>query len=265
MVFMARWTTGASSSGNWQEISRPARPQIKQVKTVHTTRALIRTSILASIMGLSLLLQACDDQQEQRHLQVANPASVYCGQAGGTSVIKNDSEGNQAGYCEFADGQQCDEWALFRGECVPDQALSEPFKWCAQGMNSPVMSGKDHELPLPAALVLPVVKAGITSTEMPITLLEASRWRCMSGHVWVCMVGANLPCSERADLTTQANANMSEFCQANPDAAAIPAYVTGRATVFEWTCKGDKAIAGKQIAEVDEAGYLSNIWYQIEQ
>jgi putative hemolysin/predicted secreted protein len=48
--------------------------------------------------------------------QIANPASVYCGQMGGTLEIKTDASGGQYGMCTFANGTSCEEWALFRGE-----------------------------------------------------------------------------------------------------------------------------------------------------
>jgi putative hemolysin/predicted secreted protein len=47
--------------------------------------------------------------------QIANPASVYCGQMGGTLEIKTGAAG-QYGMCTFANGTSCEEWALFRKE-----------------------------------------------------------------------------------------------------------------------------------------------------
>ncbi len=47
-----------------------------------------------------------------------NPASVYCEEHGGTLEIREDpATGGQVGYCLFADGSECEEWAFFRGEC----------------------------------------------------------------------------------------------------------------------------------------------------
>ncbi|MFM7173460.1 MAG: DUF333 domain-containing protein [Caldilinea sp.] len=37
---------------------------------------------------------------------------------GGTLEIRQ-GEGGEVGYCVFADGSECEEWALFRGECTP--------------------------------------------------------------------------------------------------------------------------------------------------
>jgi putative hemolysin len=48
-----------------------------------------------------------------------NPASVYCEQNGNTLEIQTAADGSQSGVCVFPDGSTCEEWANFRGECVP--------------------------------------------------------------------------------------------------------------------------------------------------
>jgi predicted secreted protein/putative hemolysin len=56
----------------------------------------------------------------QTSVGMANPASVACGQAGGTVEIKKDATGNEYGMCTFKNGTSCEEWALYRGEgCKP--------------------------------------------------------------------------------------------------------------------------------------------------
>lgn len=50
---------------------------------------------------------------------IANPASVFCEQNGGTLQIRTGLDGGQIGVCAFADGSECEEWAYFRGECKP--------------------------------------------------------------------------------------------------------------------------------------------------
>ena len=47
-----------------------------------------------------------------------NPASVYCTDEGGKLDIRDEAAG-QVGYCVFPDGSECEEWAFFRGECMP--------------------------------------------------------------------------------------------------------------------------------------------------
>ncbi|QNK00455.1 putative hemolysin [Dyella telluris] len=50
---------------------------------------------------------------------MANPASVACVNQGGKLDLRKDEAGNVTGICVFADGRQCEEWALFRDhQCV---------------------------------------------------------------------------------------------------------------------------------------------------
>jgi putative hemolysin len=48
--------------------------------------------------------------------KIANPASVHCIERGGTLQLEN-RPGGQYGVCVFADNRQCEEWAMYRGEC----------------------------------------------------------------------------------------------------------------------------------------------------
>jgi len=75
-----------------------------------------------------MALTACTAQQVQTPEPVAtdmpqanmpNPASIYCEQNGGKHEIVTASDGSQSGICVFADGNSCDEWAYYRGECGP--------------------------------------------------------------------------------------------------------------------------------------------------
>jgi len=50
---------------------------------------------------------------------IPNPASVFCEQQGYKLEIRTAPDGSQAGVCVFPNGSECDEWAYFRGECVP--------------------------------------------------------------------------------------------------------------------------------------------------
>ena len=50
--------------------------------------------------------------------QLANPASVNCSKSGGHLVIEKRGDGGEYGVCYFDDNKACEEWALFRGECL---------------------------------------------------------------------------------------------------------------------------------------------------
>jgi len=53
-------------------------------------------------------------------LAIPNPASVNCIELGGQLQIRQTYSGAQYGVCRFGteqDGSECEEWALFNGEC----------------------------------------------------------------------------------------------------------------------------------------------------
>jgi putative hemolysin len=61
------------------------------------------------------LLASCTGAFAQA--QLANPASQNCAAKGGTLRIEHRPDGGAYGVCVFTDNYQCEEWALFRGEC----------------------------------------------------------------------------------------------------------------------------------------------------
>lgn len=78
-----------------------------------------------------------DNTQDTGNTQIANPASVYCEEQGGTLSIVDDEAG-QRGICTLADGTVCDEWAYFRNECPTGSgtapvACTEEAKQCLDG------------------------------------------------------------------------------------------------------------------------------------
>jgi putative hemolysin len=73
------------------------------------------------------ILTACERfpepavRQAEPALELANPASEYCLEQGGELEIRDEEE-SQVGYCLFPNGAECEEWAFFRGGCVPGGA-----------------------------------------------------------------------------------------------------------------------------------------------
>jgi predicted secreted protein/putative hemolysin len=78
--------------------------------------------ILGLLLVLAALTAGCTQPTANPQVttsppsEIANPASTYCGQVGGTLEIKKDASGGEYGMCTFANGTSCEEWALFRGE-----------------------------------------------------------------------------------------------------------------------------------------------------
>lgn len=76
----------------------------------------MRITLLA-VFALSLVGSAAWAQSQSISPQLANPASQNCVKQGGTLSIERRADGGQYGVCVFTDNYQCEEWALFRGEC----------------------------------------------------------------------------------------------------------------------------------------------------
>ncbi|WP_350029063.1 DUF333 domain-containing protein [Caballeronia sp. GAFFF1] len=89
---------------------------------------------LATSFTVATLLAACmspvpsatgvpADQPASRpdsHVGLPNPASTNCIHRGGTPQIVDRDDG-QIGMCRFPNGKSCEDWALLRGQCSPDQ------------------------------------------------------------------------------------------------------------------------------------------------
>jgi hypothetical protein len=78
---------------------------------------------------------------------LANPASQHCLAQGGSLLIESDGSGGQFGVCRFDDGRQCEEWALWRGDCPPggvrlDGLVTPAARYCVlRGASYQVLSG----------------------------------------------------------------------------------------------------------------------------
>ena len=72
---------------------------------------------------LAVLSSACSKQNTSTVMPVptdagiANPASVNCDQKGGKLEMHDRGDLGKYGVCVFEHNRQCEEWAMFRGEC----------------------------------------------------------------------------------------------------------------------------------------------------
>lgn len=99
---------------------------IKEFSEVNAVSDIHKSKIV--IIGCLVLLTGCmntatEQIKGEEDVGLPNPASVYCEDQGGTLEIRTDADGGQYGICIFNDGSECDEWALFRGECQPGDSL----------------------------------------------------------------------------------------------------------------------------------------------
>lgn len=81
--------------------------------------------IIAPLFVTTFLFIACSfggNKTSEQVAGIANPASVYCIDQGGTLELRTDPDGGVYGVCIFSDGSECEEWAYFRNECQPGQS-----------------------------------------------------------------------------------------------------------------------------------------------
>lgn len=72
--------------------------------------------IIALLILLVIVICVLINLNNKEQTQIANPASVYCTSQGGKLDLINNENGSY-GMCTLANGQVCEEWAYFRGEC----------------------------------------------------------------------------------------------------------------------------------------------------
>lgn len=76
---------------------------------------MMRLSLLFTMATFTILGVAW--AQAPAEPQLGNPASLRCIESGGMVRIEARPDGGQYGICVFVDNRQCEEWAMFRGQC----------------------------------------------------------------------------------------------------------------------------------------------------
>jgi putative hemolysin len=196
-------------------------------------------------------------------------AAQYCAITGDMYQITGNSNTDQEqGTCTFKNGQTCDAWDYYNGKCGPNTAeeqslYSDPFAYCAAVGTIDTPDERYTGPKMPDSIVQGMIKRGVVSADAPLEFQQNAVWRCMNNSVWVCHFGANLPCLEKADTSQAPSLAMEDFCKTNPTAESIPAAVTGRATVYEWSCKNGKPDVVRQLFTVDPQGYLADFWHEL--
>lgn len=83
--------------------------------------------LILVVAGIVYYFGFSKKENAEDNSQLANPASVYCKDQGGTSEIKTFASG-QKGFCLFSDSSQCEEWDFYRGDCAKGQLKIEVLK-----------------------------------------------------------------------------------------------------------------------------------------
>ena len=123
--------------------------------------------------------------------------------------------------------------ARYRGPAVPD--------WMAQALK----------------------RAEHSPDDTPLDVFKHAAWRCADGRVLACFYGANLPCGEKADTSRKPGKGTVTYCRENPDDDVVPAYVTGRRTVYEWRCRAGNPAIVRRLERVDKQGFAARYWHVV--
>lgn len=75
-------------------------------------KLLVGAAVFVAAVAIVMTFHAPPDAQA-----LANPASVYCAQLGGTEQTVTASDGSQDGFCHLPNGTVCNSWDLYRGNC----------------------------------------------------------------------------------------------------------------------------------------------------
>jgi putative hemolysin len=68
--------------------------------------------------ALAMVLAGCGSSEPAPAPSMANPASAFCVEQGGTVEIVNE-DGGERGYCNLPDGTRVDEWEYFQQNSSP--------------------------------------------------------------------------------------------------------------------------------------------------
>lgn len=221
-------------------------------------------AIMIIILLTFITIFRTDAQDITPQTKIANPASEHCIRSGGSLVIKKDKDGAEYGVCHFKDGRQCEEWAYFRGQCPINKGFKDPFDYCSNVKTTDTPDKRVIDRKSNKMIIDAMVRQGIVSRGTPLKFKKNFVWRCMNGQVFVCHFGANIPCLEKANTSKEPTKPMIDYCKTNPQSDFLPAYITGRDTIYEWRCKDGEAFVEKEILKTDERGYIADYWYLIQ-
>jgi hypothetical protein len=130
----------------------------------------------------------------------------------------------------------------------------------AAAAERPYCPDRAHAAPakVPAGLV-PAVAAAFR-IDAPAAR-DGSFVRCAGPTLMACYVGANLVC-DKAD-TRRTLPGATAWCRDNPGATSIPMAATGHGTIYDWSCNGRRAVAGRTLVKVDGQGYIADNWKEL--
>ena len=157
-------------------------------------------------------------------------------------------------------------FGLLLGLALPAAAeagFTDPFADCAAVGDVDAPDARFTGPAVPGAVSEGTVRLGLVAADAPQEFREHTAWRCMGGRVWICSFGANIPCNDRARTSKAPTKGMIAFCEENTGSSLVPAFATGRDTVYEWRCNGREPAIVRVVAKPDARGFLAEFWHEL--
>jgi putative hemolysin len=90
------------------------------------------------------------EKVEERNVGMINHASENCGFKKGNLEMRKNPGGSEYGVCVFAEGKECEEWALYKGDCLEggvdvSGVYNEAVKFCLITGNKYLPTSKECE------------------------------------------------------------------------------------------------------------------------
>lgn len=168
-----------------------------------------------------LLLSGCTlseiKENKKPRVGLANPASVHCEEKGGKLEMRENSAGTY-GVCLFTDGSECDEWAYFRGECLP----KSDEVYCAEG-NQPVCAKVQVQcVRAPCPPVLETIVTSCEAKKRGAMILGMVNGKCEKELEDACKTDAD--CSLPMDYAVRSSCPFAVKCLTEKCVVVCPAF-----------------------------------------
>jgi len=149
------------------------------------------------------------------------------------------------------------------GRAATAAVYDDPAPYCAAVRTIDKPDARYRGPAIPDWMARALKKAEGSPDDTPLDVFRHAAWRCADGKVLACFYGANLPCGEKADRSRRPGQGVASYCREHADDDIVPAYVTGRRTVFEWHCRAGTPEIVRRLERVDKQGYAARYWYVV--
>jgi uncharacterized protein len=221
----------------------------------------MKKAIFSTLFVTLFVLHGCTEKKNGENKQqntkadaqsgIANPASAFCEDKGGSIDIREDEQGNEYGVCLFSNGKECDEWDYFRGECGPNSASDAATEKDALAGDAGINPGNPDSSAVDAATEKDAIasEAGVVPTNPDSSAVDAEAEKdaiasdtgtgianpasvaCVDaggtleirnsaeGQFGVCNFSSGAKCEEWALLRDECSAEAPNFCETAADCA----------------------------------------------